>query len=323
LEPTPFAEIWKALLQEKSESENGGTISQFAAWLIETLHNPEGESDLQLFSQRAGSAGQELIEARATARIEGKPESEIPALPSPEDLSDSQKQDIETSLLAAAGNPEELRNKLDALSLAEKLHAVGPPANFRSEEIKESTPLEAAIESVQFEIASVEDSAEMEFLSGWKGQIFSPELFETLIQEALKKAVSGSTFEIRVTRNHGFGPVSIKAEPQTYENLSEEGSPSLDVIDTVRTRIAEGQAFVAASLGNGYFSMVELPGDEENQKEPTDERYVERMKQSGEQHRKYFEMWIKAQVGFARDLDLRIIGTTTKPEPEEAEGSPE
>ena len=136
LEPKVHAEQWKKLLADNRKIDQPAysgyklhsTLANTAAWAIENLYRDPNTA--RLYSGRdhfqLGRRLAEVIRARALARLEGKPEADIPQFPSADNLSSEQKTNLVTRLAAvpAAG----LDAALAALTLDEMLVLVTDPS---------------------------------------------------------------------------------------------------------------------------------------------------------------------------------------------------
>ncbi len=127
------APAWRILLADTRAMPKGGrfdgdesamTIADLAAVSIDTLYG--NASPMDQYSRRSGIANLRpeatlcIMRARAEARLAGKPEDELPKMPSADEVSAARRKAIETDLSQAT--PLTLGKILDGLTDAESLY---------------------------------------------------------------------------------------------------------------------------------------------------------------------------------------------------------
>jgi len=144
------------------------TVADMAATCIETLYG--SKSPMEQYSRRGGAqnlrpdVAMKVTRARATARLSGKPEDQLPKMPSADDVTAERRKAIEVELLKAA--PAALAAMLDKLTDAESLY-VAELAGENEAITKAMAPLSRRIVSVKTapELSAVE-AARLQKLMG-------------------------------------------------------------------------------------------------------------------------------------------------------------
>ncbi len=205
-DPSPDLELWKALVADPrmlSELQSQGvsmTLGDRAAWTLEYFCADE-ESALLHEAARLGKRLMPLIRQRAMARLDGKAEAELPALPSADNVSEEDIQALLARLVGGEPNAETMAGaSLDAL-LALR------------EPFTEQSNLWSATVGVAHRIGSVEiDESlrdELSHLLAWKGQSLQSEMLDRLIADALSVASSGKMVQFAVARQVALEGIAI------------------------------------------------------------------------------------------------------------------
>ncbi len=215
------APAWRILLADTRAMPNGGrygggdyamTIADLAAVSVDALYG--NASPLAYYSRRPGIANlrpesaMRIMRARAEARLAGKPDDELPKMPSADEVSAERRKAIETELSQAT--PLTLGKILDGLTDAEGLY-LAEAADENEAVMKVLSLPSRRILSVKTDVTLPGD--EVARLKKLEGALVSTNVIAELRECCRRQLVRGTPFAVSLT-SAGLGRgLSIKVEP--------------------------------------------------------------------------------------------------------------
>lgn len=205
------APAWRILLADTRAMSAGSmpgrdanewTVADLAATGIEALY---GHTSSREYGNQSGTANlrpgvvMKINRARAAARLEGKPEDQLPKMPSADDVSTERRQAIEADVLKAA--PAALPELLDKLTDAERLYLI--QATDGNEAImKALAPLARRITSVKS--APTLPAADAARLKQLEGTMVATNAIATMREICTRNLTNGVAFVITLSSD-GLG----------------------------------------------------------------------------------------------------------------------
>lgn len=313
LDPKAHESLWKPFLDDTTDIGNGNTIQLNAAWIAENLYAPEAAEELSVFWRSAGEFGSELLLDRIRNRLAGVSGDELPRYPSIDDVSEDRRKGLESELLAL--EEEALRSRLNELTLAEQIWAVGTARTPQTEEKSESTeqPLQEAIEKLQFTLTLGEIPEGWNELRDLEDQVMSKEAFDTLLEAALSHASTEKSFLLELSRESGFSPFRLSVKEMDLDALLKEDESLLMASNTVYQFMEKEAPFVALSFNKRGYGNYWFPEMETDSMEDYARRSLEQMEARGKQVRDSLDQWFQAPLGFPRGFSISFAGLTSLP----------
>ncbi|MBU1693169.1 MAG: hypothetical protein KKC51_04320, partial [Verrucomicrobia bacterium] len=124
LDIAQHADLWRVILADSRVSVDGiggvgSTLGDSATYVIEALYGQQDMFSRGSSFQELGALAGDLMRRRAEARLDGKGEAELPALPSAENVTAERRKEIAAILAEAA--PDAVPGKMAELNLDERL----------------------------------------------------------------------------------------------------------------------------------------------------------------------------------------------------------
>lgn len=215
------ADLWKQLLADTRAPDNklypwerSDTVADSAASALETIYGQQGPALLEsreLFHS-LGARINPLIKARAEARLAGKPENELPAMPSAAAVSKEQKKKMADELIKAGA--AELEAKLAALNL-DSLLALAEEADANPALNKKLGTLANRVNAVSVKLDQGTTSNEWEAL---KGKTLDKAMVEQLMTACRKATEDGMISQFWATRRSCMGGMEIQVKVMSATN---------------------------------------------------------------------------------------------------------
>ena len=245
-----YAELWKTLLADKRPVLDyrlqgaEATIGDMTARNIEFLYaEDKGVAMNQTFA--LGMRVLPLIHKRASQRLAGTAPSELPELPSANNVPEEALEVI----IADIQKSEDMPATLSALSM-DALLALREPFTTQSNLWKKTASVAQRIQQVEIDEPL---RGMMSHLDDWKGKLANSDMLNTLISDGLKIAESGEPAELKLVRGAAFAGITITATRiDTNQTRYANWSSSL------RNNDKEGRARVNANINvqRGYKSAI-------------------------------------------------------------------
>lgn len=209
---TTHAVLWNTLVEDRRAPEKGRvfgvrSIAETAAWTIESLYGPDDRSDVQGSSFSVGDLGQrgmDFMLARAKARLTGKTEDQLPAMPSAARVDAIQRQ----ALVAALSSSANLQATVSALNLDAVLAVM--------EECGNHTNLNTRLRVLADGINEVTVDPALKDAEAWtaalKDKSFDKTTVENLMALCKQHLTQGEAVMCNMTREGGFNGIKARIE---------------------------------------------------------------------------------------------------------------
>jgi hypothetical protein len=205
----PNLDLWKQLLADKrilSRQQTQGvvmTLGDRAAWTLEYFcaDTTDGQGLRQI--AMLGNRILPLLRKRATARLEGKSQEELPALPSADNVSE----EAVKALLTQLEGGDAIAETIEGASL-DALLALREPFTEQSNLWTSTVGVAHRINSVEID-EPLRD--QLQHLSTLKGKQLQPDMLEKWISDGLAVAASGKVANIAIARQTALDGIAITA----------------------------------------------------------------------------------------------------------------
>ncbi|MDD5349805.1 MAG: hypothetical protein PHQ12_06305 [Chthoniobacteraceae bacterium] len=212
-DPLRHAGEWRRLLDAQTpvtapmwEGLNA-TQGSMAAFQMEVIYGkPPGGMEPYVLTAALGAKGSGVFRERAEARLAGKPENELPALPSAAGVSADRKKALAGTLISAPG--DQLPGAIAGLSLSELLALDNNPDPQLSARL---LPLSLRVNTVRVEGLSPEAAAPCQ---AWKGQPLTREKVDAFLALGREAAKSGKYVHGGLIREPAAGGVTVLLSAQ-------------------------------------------------------------------------------------------------------------